>query len=165
MPKGVYDRNKTHEQRFWDCIDRNGPVHPVYGQCWVYLGKKSRKGYGRIVVLHKDIRVHRFAYELCVGSIPTGLCVLHHCDNPNCVRPSHLFLGTNHDNVNDKVKKRRQVQGVFVHTAKLTTAIVRSIRSRGKLSREDCILIANEFGVLPSTIRNVVNRQTWKGVK
>jgi hypothetical protein len=77
--------------------------------CWEWLSTKNVKGYGKIrpAKSPKRMSAHRFSWELHYGAIPYSLHVLHHCDNPACVRPDHLFLGTNHDNVLDKVRKGR----------------------------------------------------------
>lgn len=76
--------------------------------CWEWCGSKDEKGYGLIPVGgNKSMRAHRYSYRLFNGSIKKGLHVLHKCDNPTCVNPKHLFLGTNNDNIQDKVSKNR----------------------------------------------------------
>ncbi len=77
--------------------------------CWEWVGYKTPdQGYGQIAVNGKRRRrVHRVAYELNYGPVPPGLCVLHRCDNRTCVRPDHLFLGTNQDNSDDMIAKGR----------------------------------------------------------
>jgi len=84
--------------RFWS------KVKPQKG-CWLWLGKKNALGYG---ILDPNIRAHRIAWELMRGPIPNGLCVLHCCDNPGCMNPDHLFLGSQLDNIDDMVSKGRQ---------------------------------------------------------
>jgi hypothetical protein len=80
--------------------------------CWLWTGAKhSYKGYGSFSNGKKIVKTHRFAYEHFIGEIPEGLCVLHICDTPSCVRPDHLFLGSNQDNVNDKLSKNRHPRG------------------------------------------------------
>jgi len=79
-----------------------------FTDCWFWIGSKhSSKGYGSFR-LKKPIKAHRASWILYKGEIPENLHVLHKCDNPLCVNPDHLFLGTNADNVKDKVAKKRQ---------------------------------------------------------
>ena len=93
---------------FWSMVDRNGPTQPhMTDGCWVWTGIKHR-GYGRF---GQRGRSHRIAYEATVGPIPEGASVCHHCDNPPCCNPAHLFVGTNADNVADMVAKGRQAKG------------------------------------------------------
>lgn len=95
------------------------------------------------------------------GPIPGGYFVCHHCDNPLCVRPSHLFLGTASDNMTDKTAKGRQTKGELVNTAKLSEAQVLEIRSKlsGGASR---IELARVYGVGYSTISYIANGKSWK---
>lgn len=80
--------------------------------CWEWLAYRDRKGYGRFMVPgSKTSLAHRFSWELHRGPIPTGMCVLHRCDNPPCVNPAHLFLGTLQDNVRDMIQKGRGSNG------------------------------------------------------
>jgi hypothetical protein len=76
--------------------------------CWEYQGAKNPQGYGMICRgKHKRVKVHRVAYELRVGPIPEGMCVLHTCDNPCCINPAHLWIGTQGDNSRDRQVKGR----------------------------------------------------------
>ena len=87
-------------RRFWRMIKR-------VGDCWEWQGSRDDKGYGTMWNGFAYDRVHRFAWYLKFGIIPRGLFVLHRCDNPPCIRPSHLFLGEHQDNMNDMVQKGR----------------------------------------------------------
>jgi HNH endonuclease len=166
--------------RFWAKIDRSG-------DCWVWTAATGNQGYGQFVVNHRKIRAHRIAFELAYGPIPTGLLVLHRCDNPPCCNPDHLFLGTQADNVDDMVEKRRHgthvhperratgsrhgsqtkpeklKRGEAVHTARLTADDVRDIRARAAAGSSQRKLAAL-YGVAQSNIAAIVLRKTWKHI-
>lgn len=101
--------------RFWEYVDKNGlkPAHvPELDNCWVWTGGKSGKaGYGTISFRGKKCVSSRVSWILHNGEIPQGMCVLHKCDNPPCVNPNHLFLGTHLDNTRDMIKKGRAKLG------------------------------------------------------
>ena len=100
--------------------------------CWIWLagkgGGKHVPTYGRIRIDTRQYFAHRLSWQITFGMIPDGLCVLHHCDNPICVRPDHLFLGTLADNNHDMIVKGRQARGETHPYAKLTTNEVETIR-------------------------------------
>jgi len=123
--------------------------------CWIWTGAKDKYGYGRFKFKEKKWRTHRVAYYLTYKD-PGSLCVLHKCDNPSCVRPDHLFLGTNKDNTQDCIKKGR-----FNRPTKLTPNQVRSIRElsqRGHLQTE----IAIKYKISQSTVCDIINRKRRK---
>lgn len=105
--------------RFWEKVDRNGPVpphRPELGACWVWTRATNGGGYGKIGSgaggeAERTLLAPRVSWDLANGPIPDGLWVLHHCDNPPCVRPDHLFLGTAKDNTRDMIGKGRKVRG------------------------------------------------------
>lgn len=108
-------------KRFWDRVNKDGPLpdqeKPWYSgldKCWVWLGVLDRDGYGRISHAHKKgrtVRAHRFSFELHGGSIPEGHSVLHRCDNPSCVNPTHIKAGTLDENNKDMKEKGRSASG------------------------------------------------------
>lgn len=101
------------------------------------------------------------SWILSFGEIPAGLCVLHSCDNPPCVRPDHLFLGTDQINMADRDTKGRQCRGEPHHLARLTEADVIEIRQR-LAKGEGRASIARDYDVYWSTIRDIHTRKTWK---
>jgi hypothetical protein len=154
------DRPRTPiEQRFWPKVLRAGA-----DDCWIWTGHCDNKnGYGWIGAgghYGKAVHVHRLAYELAFGAIPEGLCVLHHCDNPACVNPSHLFLGTQKDNIEDMIRKGRRFTGNG--NAKLTLDQVREIRrlyGTGQYSQRQ---LGRQFGVTYPNIGSIVRGESWK---
>ena len=132
--------------------DANGCV------LWV-AAANNPQGYGRMAVRGVRMTSGRAAYELKVGPVPPGLQVLHRCDNPRCVNPEHLFLGTNADNVADKVSKGRQarLQGAKHPSVKLTEQQVLSIRSDQRRHS----LIAADYAIHRSTVSYIKRGQLW----
>lgn len=134
--------------------------------CWEWQRNLTPKGYGEIHRDGRTRRAHRVAYELYVGPIPAGACVCHRCDNPSCIYPGHLFLGTHADNSADRVAKgrscapKRPATGERNGQAKLTADHVRRIRelhARG----EPAVAIAVSYGITPTQVGNVVKRRSW----
>lgn len=127
--------------------------------CWEWQGCRDDRGYGVIGISRVTVRTHRLAYCLFVGAIGDSH-VLHRCDNPPCVNPRHLFLGTHQDNMRDKEQKGRAKYGE--QTRRLTEEDVLSIRSRHR-SGERVSVIARSYPHLHhTTISSVVHRKTWK---
>lgn len=141
----------------------------VGAECWAWTGMRHRQGYGWIrsapAVGGRMKLAHRLSWELFRGQIPRGMNVLHRCDNPPCVRPSHLFLGTQADNVTDMETKGRgrKAHGASHPSAKLTPEKVAEIRLRvaaGESKRS----LSMEYGVARHTILSVVLRRIWAHV-
>lgn len=140
---------------------------PMSG-CWLWTGApgdSSATGqYGRFRIAGVQWKAHRAAWRLYRGDIPSGQHVLHHCDNPACVNPAHLFLGTNDDNVADRVRKGRSGgesrPGEAHPLHKLHASDVRSIRARYAAGEKGRAL-ASEFSVHPATISEIVSRKKW----
>ena len=122
--------------------------------CWPWLGRLDHDGYGMFGWAHK---AHRAAYEDQVGPIPSGLCVLHRCDNRACCNGAHLFLGTNLDNLADMRAKGRQAQLI---NAKLTPEQVQVIRADSRSSYE----LALVYGIDRRNISRVKARVTYRSV-
>ena len=92
-----------------DIIEKNIERIPEAG-CWIWTGSCRPTGYGQVFVNKKTISAHKYTYETYKGPVAPGLLVLHKCDNPSCVNPDHLFLGTQSDNMYDMYKKGRRSQ-------------------------------------------------------
>lgn len=115
-------------EKFWAKVNKDG-------ECWEWTGAADYDGYGQLKIKGKMHTAHRMSWELANGPIPRGegphgTCVLHKCDNPSCVNPAHLFLGTHQDNVTDKVTKGRQshTRGSAHGNSKLSESQVSAIR-------------------------------------
>jgi hypothetical protein len=93
------------EDRFRSKVDRSGGLLA----CWIWIGSTDTKGYGQLWKEGTQAQAHRVSWELANGLILGGLFVCHHCDNPPCVNPAHLFLGTNQDNMDDMTAKGRKL--------------------------------------------------------
>lgn len=136
--------------------------------CWLWLRGASH-GYGTIHIPGENRRVpaHRFSYERVNGPIPRGMHVCHKCDNPPCVNPDHLFLGTHLDNVADKVRKGRAKghggpPGERCSLSRLNSEQVLEIRRRYAQGGVSQSVLAAEFGVKQPNISEIIIRKTWK---
>lgn len=136
--------------------------------CWLYTGHKDSNGYGIIGDKNKSLRAHRVSYIYYnnIDNIPNGMFVCHTCDNPSCINPNHLFLGTPNDNVQDMMEKGRHVRGGKIHKgekngmAKLKEKDVLFIYSqKGKITQRD---LAYTYGVSISTIQKITRKKLWK---
>lgn len=131
--------------------------------CWYWTGYigicRRQKNRARFGINGRNRPAARVAYELYIGEIPAGMCVCHSCDNPMCVNPNHLFIGTQLDNVADRNKKGRTACGLTKpKTCKLTEAAVREIRS----SNERAVDLAARFNIKRRHIYDIKSRKNWK---
>lgn len=132
------------------------------------MASTYRNGYGSFS--HKtsrSARAHRMAWIFAVGPVPRGAVVCHRCDNPSCVNPAHLFLGSQADNMRDKIAKGRQLRGEGIGTSRLTEQQVSEIRARHgayNIDGESCRKLAAEFGVSDKAIWHAVKGNTWRHV-
>lgn len=143
----------TLEARFWSKVDRRGP-----DDCWPWLASKMEMGHGHIWIRKGVFRAaHRVSWEVNRGPIPDGLHVLHSCDNPPCVNPDHLRLGTNRDNIRDKVERGRS--SWVGRRSKLTWDEVRDIRRRARYGNHAALAL--EFGVSRSLVSMIAEGKRW----
>lgn len=148
---------RTYDQRLHDFLQH---VEPSNG-CWFWTGPSHQKGYGTFSLFGRLVRAHRFAYEAFVGSIPDGMLVCHKCDNPPCVRPDHLFVGTHIDNRNDMLRKGRAPRPEeLASRAKLTNAQVIELRALSASGVRNCDL-ARRFELDSSTVSEIVRGLLW----
>lgn len=147
-------------ERFWSKVNIGN-----FDDCWEWTSYCFPRGYGRFALYYKTYGAHRIAWILTFGEIPKGLQVCHHCDNRKCCNPSHLFLGTHQDNVDDKVHKSRQARnkGELSGTHKLTTMQVEEIRECYRMGLIRQWQLAKKYGVTQQTISKIVNYQRWEG--
>lgn len=160
-PKGIIPWNKGKgipaTERFWHYVQ----ISEEASSCWLWRGYISKDGYGSFTPSHIPIRAHRFMYKLTYGNIPPKTLICHTCDNPPCVNPKHLFIGTNSDNMKDASKKGRLKgkKGTLNPLAKLTEKQVLQIRSlKGLIS---CRKLADIFNVSNQRISAIMIRKVW----
>lgn len=129
--------------------------------CWQWTAAKNKRGYGKLADGNRGwVLAHRFSYEMYVGKIAQGKEVCHKCDNPGCVNPSHLFIGTHSENMSDCKKKGRAVghKRELNPNAKLTEEDVFEIRN-SNLSKEE---LAKKFGVTVELVRKIIRKVLWR---
>jgi len=141
---------------FWAKVDKRGP-----NECWEWTAAGG--GYGRFRAAGRSLVTSRLSYTLAFGDPPLHLDVCHTCDNPPCVNPAHLFLGTRRKNLQDCAKKNRHnaARGVAAGKAKFEPAQVYEIRRRGDAG-ESRKLLAEEFDVSSPAICDIIYRKSWK---
>jgi hypothetical protein len=145
------------EAYFWSLVDKNGP-----SGCWIWKGCSLKRGYGQVRFNGIKQSAHRMSWILVKGAILDGLWVLHKCDNPPCVNPEHLFLGTHEENVKDCVAKGRALgpRGEMQGNSKLTRDQVLEIRERIAEGESDVVL-GQAYGVSGRTINDIRHRKRW----
>lgn len=153
------------QERFWRKVDKSG-------DCWLWTSARDRAGYGVFTFADRHAeKAHRISWRLTHGTIPAGLFVCHHCDQPSCVNPAHLFLGTAADNNADMMRKGRYVPG---------SRQAKSLASRGsnnpraKVTEEDvlrmrelraagwpAVRLAARYGLSKGMVHRILSRKCW----
>jgi len=165
-------RSKPDSERFWGNVDKTD-------SCWIWTACRSYGGYGQFRLCGgTKMSAHRFSWELHFGKIPDGLCVCHNCpggDNPSCVNPTHLWLGTEQENIADRCRKGRTRSGTKTNpasacrgektgTSKLKNHQVICIKER-LVDGDKIVDIANDFNVTVSCIYFISQGRSWKHIK
>lgn len=139
--------------RYWNLDPDTG--------CWVWAMSLGGAGYGQFSLAGvRGLYAHREMYRSQVGPIPPGMHVCHSCDNPRCVNPDHLWLGTPADNMRDKKEKGRAARGERIHTSKLTESQVRVIRASASIGATRAEL-ARVYQVDPSLVSRIASGRSW----
>lgn len=156
------DQSHSLESRFWSKVERLGP-----DDCWPWKGTKCPRGYGTLKnVQHtkpRNLKAHRASWLVQKGTIPDGLCVCHRCDNPSCVNPEHLFLGTHDDNMKDMAAKGRADPPIGSEhpVSRLEESDVEVILQDDRAYH----VIAAQYGVHPTIIARIKTGQGWYHVR
>ena len=157
----AHNIDKADIDRFWSKVDVRSS-----GECWAWVAGKRVGQYGVFAVKRKSWLSHRLSYLIEHGELPENLDVCHACDNPSCVNPSHLWLGTHHENMADKVHKGRcnARKGSAHPAARIDEALVRTARAlwaEGNITQRE---IARRLSVSASLINRAVRGVTWSHV-
>ena len=153
---------KTHREK----IEKRTKVLP--NGCWLWTAYKDKNGYGIMNMKSKNRKVHRVVWVINNGDIPEGFFVCHKCDNPSCINPDHLFLGTPNDNVQDMMNKGRYKCGGKPHygekngMSKLNEKDVLEIR--GLRNKKTHKALSKQYNVSVSCIQNIMLRKSWKHI-
>lgn len=161
----MYQYTSKDADRFWS----NAGITAISSSCWIWQLSKNPQGYGQFTIGgHKSmcILAHRASYQLTYGEIPDGVFVCHHCDNPSCVNPAHLFLGTHQENMHDMTQKGRSASnaGEKAGRHKVTESQVLYIRerfSKGGISKN---ALGRQLGITGTNVAHIIDRKTWKHI-
>lgn len=148
-------------ERFWDKVDRRDP-----DDCWMWQANKNEDGYGLIRYNRRITGAHRVVLLMTGVEIPKDKEVMHSCDNPGCVNPAHLSLGSHHENILDMVSKGRyseaRPRGQAHSSTKLSDVEVLAIRATFDARTKTSAALAREHGMSTSAMYSLTHRKTWK---
>lgn len=158
-------------ERFWSKVDVRGS-----DECWEWKAARNRHGYGYFRYKSKHAKAHRVSWELTQGEIPDGINVLHRCDNPPCCNPAHLFLGTQAENMSDKVAKGRQQRGEGCRAkperrargSRNGRATLNELQVVGMMARHlqgvSVAQVAREFNAPYKTVSSIIRGENWSHI-
>lgn len=132
--------------------------------CWIWMASLDHKGYGRFSMNGKKYVAHRAAYILYKGKFAEELQVMHNCDNPCCVNPSHLTAGTHSDNMQDRHIKGRTAKGEGHCKTELTNTQVIQLKMMLRTGAHSQISLARSFNIGYRTVSDIARGRTWKEV-
>lgn len=171
--KCIANKSESHD-RFWSKVDKSN----VDG-CWLWGGSKHTGGYGLFRRNGVVARCHRVSWELSNGTIPSGMHVLHHCDTPACVNPSHLFLGSHKDNMDDRTMKNRNphgdshpfrvnpslaARGERIGRSKMTAEMVVQARLDFNGNKATIAQLSRRYGLSHQGMSSIVRGVTWRHI-
>ena len=158
-----YLHKATIEEEFWPHVNKTGP-----GGCWLWTSYRNERGYGLLAFRgRKNIRAHRFSWELVHGRTPSHRFCLHKCDVRHCVNPDHIFLGSYAENAADMTSKGRQARGEMNNRNKLTEAQAIELLSKRPTRRQRGVTraIAAEYGIAINTLAALWAGRSWKHLR
>jgi len=160
----IIEKMRGKARLFWKRVIIKGK-----DECWEWSGTKDGHGYGKISMLgrgYSPVKAPRVSWVLHYGAIPDGMYICHICDNPSCVNPQHLMMGTPKDNTQDMWQKGRDnhVSWGNAWARKLTPKDVVRIREIASVGNRSNRSLGLEYGVSGHTIGEIIKRKTWKGV-
>lgn len=166
MPTRTTEKNIR--QRFWSKVDKRGP-----DDCWEWQGGLTNpqrgEGYGRFRYLNgQTMHATHVALLLSDIEIPEGMKVLHHCDNPHCVNPKHLYIGTQQDNIDDMRSRGRDnfaSPGVSNPASKVTPDLVREIRAKYATGRYSQEKLGKMYGLHQAHVSRIIRRTSWQHIE
>lgn len=153
--------NKSIQKRFWSKVGNSDSNGCRNWTASIRCNRKHYGGYGAFWLHGKHVSAHRMAWELTYGPIPNELCVLHKCDNCRCCEPTHLFLGTQQDNMNDMVQKERRIKG-----SDFISSIINEWNACGIMAMyiqgHNYVTISETLNIKHTTVWSVANLYNWK---